>query len=517
MWNFCSRIILWMGLLMCTLGASAQQFYHTGSDEPVQTSHRQGILLAGGATDNDDAMRWLLEQADGGDVVVLRASGSDGYNDYMYSDLGVPVNSVTSIVIRSSEEASANEVLDIVQHAEVVFIAGGNQWNYVNYWRDSRLLDLLDELIHRKKISIGGTSAGMAVLGGVVFSAENNTVWSSEALSDPYHWRVMLEKDFLRIPFMEYTVTDTHYNREESDEMGRKGRHVSFLSRMVTDWDMPARGIAANEYTAVAINNEGKARVFGDPSYDDNAYFLQAYGGSPEVCESGEPLHWDRDGKALMVYMVPGDREGSGWLSLTDWVNGSGGQWQYWHVEEGQLVEGEPLDDLDDGGWIQITVRDADDGSPLEGASVYLIDHDSEPTPNYGMVNFRPVERDRQWTWVVEKEGYIPKEGNVTIGEDNTSLTVELREGDTTPVTGVISGEQLTVYPVPATDQIHIESESVITDLQLINLSGRTVNRRQTDSHTHSLETRHLQEGIYIIRVETTTGKAMQRIQIIRH
>jgi len=515
--NFCFRFILGMGLWVIALGTSAQQIYRTGSEEPVNTNHSQGILLAGGATDNDDAMRWLLEQADGGDVVVLRAGGSDGYNNYMYSELGVPVNSVTSIVIRSSEEASANEVLDVVRHAEVVFIAGGNQWNYVNYWSDSRLLDLLDELIHRKKISIGGTSAGMAVLGEVVFSAENNTVWSSEALSDPYHWRVMLEKDFLRIPFLEYTVTDTHYNREESDGMGRKGRHVGFLSRMVADWNMPARGIAANEYTAVAIDSEGKARVFGHPSYDDNAYFLQAYGGSPEVCESGEPLHWDRDGKALMVYMVPGDREGSGWLSLTDWVNGSGGQWNYWHVDEGELVEGEPLDDLEDGGWIQIMVRDADDGSPLEGASVYLIDHDSEATPNFGVVNFRPVERERQWTWVVEKDGYIPKEGIVTVEEENIALTVELTEGDTTPVTGVISGEKLTVYPVPAADQMHIESESVITNLQLIDLSGRTVYHRQPDSPTHSLETRQLPEGTYIIRAETTTGNSIQRVQIIRH
>ena len=513
--NFCFRFILGMGLWMIALGTSAQQIYRTGSEDPVNTNHSQGILLAGGATDNDDAMRWLLEQADGGDVVVLRASGSDGYNNYMYSQLGVAVNSVTSIVIRSSEEASASEVLDLVRHAEVVFIAGGNQWNYVNYWRDSRLLDLLDELIHRKKISIGGTSAGMAVLGEVVFSAENNTVWSSEALSDPYHWRVMLEKDFLQVPFMEHTVTDTHYNREESDGMGRKGRHTGFLSRMVTDWNMPAKGIAANEYTAVAIDSEGKARVFGDPSYDDNAYFLQAYGGAPEVCESETPLHWDQDGKAIMVYKVSGTTDGSYWLSLTDWINGEGGQWQFWHVDEGELVEREPLDDENEGGWIQILVRDADDGSALEGASVYLIDHDKAVTPNFGLVNFRPVERDREWTWVVEKEGYIPKEGNLTIGEDNISLTVELTKGDTTPVTGMIKGKQLTVYPMPATDQIHIESGSVITDLQLIDLSGRRVFHRQPDSTSHSLETGHLPKGTYIIRAETTAGTSIQRVQII--
>ena len=43
----------------------------------------------GGATENDNAMRWFLNLADGGDVVVLRTSGSDGYNDYMFNQLGV--------------------------------------------------------------------------------------------------------------------------------------------------------------------------------------------------------------------------------------------------------------------------------------------------------------------------------------------------------------------------------------------------------------------------------------------
>jgi cyanophycinase len=62
---------------------------------------------------------------------------------------------------------------------------------------------LLNELINEKKITIGGTSAGMAVLGEVVFTAENNTIWSSEALEDPFHWRMKLERDFLRIPHME--------------------------------------------------------------------------------------------------------------------------------------------------------------------------------------------------------------------------------------------------------------------------------------------------------------------------
>ena len=331
-------LLFFLTLLMSGF-LTAQTFYHTGNEEPVETDHLPGLVLAGGAGDNDDAMQWMLERADGGDVVVLRASGSDLYNNYFYSQLGVVVNSVTTIVVTSSGQANNEEVVESLNNAEVVFIAGGNQWNYVNHWRDTQLLETLNFLINEKQITVGGTSAGMAVLGEVVFTAENQTVWSSEALGNPYHWRVKLEKDFLEVPFMQNTVTDTHYNAEESDGNDRKGRHVAFMSRMVADWEMPARGIAANEYTAIAVDETGKARVFGHPSYPDFGYFLQKYGGPPEVCEEGEPLTWYQDKQAVRVYKVKGDFEGSGWFDIGNWEDGEGGEWQFWYVDEGVLYE----------------------------------------------------------------------------------------------------------------------------------------------------------------------------------
>jgi len=339
------KILLTILLVLTVLFGWTQEIYHTGNEESVDTDHLPGLVLAGGETDNDDAMAWMLQRADGGDVVVLRASGSDGYNNYFYSGLGVEVNSVTSIVITGPEDTESPEVLDILAEAEVVFIAGGNQWHYVDEWRDSEMLDMLNELITNKKITIGGTSAGMAVLGEVVFGAENGTVWSSEALSDPYHWRVKLEKDFLQVPFMEQTVTDSHYNRIHDDGMDRHGRHVGFMARMIADWQMDARGIAANEYTAIAVDQAGQARVFGHPSYDDYAYFLQKHGGPPETCVPGEPLHWEQGGEAILVYQVKGDFEGSGWFDIDNWDEGEGGEWHYWYVVDGELLVAEVDDE----------------------------------------------------------------------------------------------------------------------------------------------------------------------------
>jgi hypothetical protein len=59
--------------------------YVTGSDANADvTPTGPGLILMGGGTDVDAAFQWWKPRISGGDVVVLRASGADGYNDYLY-------------------------------------------------------------------------------------------------------------------------------------------------------------------------------------------------------------------------------------------------------------------------------------------------------------------------------------------------------------------------------------------------------------------------------------------------
>lgn len=125
--------------------------YITGDSADVVTIPLPGIVLAGGATDNDDAMIWMLQRAAGGDVLVIRASGEDGYNDYFFSDLGVEVNSVETIVFNSSDASYDEYVLQQLENCELLFIAGGDQWDYVSMWRNTSVEDKIKYLIHDKK------------------------------------------------------------------------------------------------------------------------------------------------------------------------------------------------------------------------------------------------------------------------------------------------------------------------------------------------------------------------------
>ena len=75
-------------LLYCFLGlsmvCSAQDYesFFVGNTTNVETVPSFGICLMGGASEDDNAMQWFLNKANGGDVIVIRTSGGDDYNDY---------------------------------------------------------------------------------------------------------------------------------------------------------------------------------------------------------------------------------------------------------------------------------------------------------------------------------------------------------------------------------------------------------------------------------------------------
>jgi cyanophycinase-like exopeptidase len=325
-------------LLIITTFCFGQSYtsYFTGDTSDVSPTPFGGTLLMGGATENDSAMVWFLKQANGGDIVVIRASGADGYNDYFYSDLGISVNSVETIVTTSLTAALDPYVEDKIRKAEGLWIAGGDQFMYASFWKNNVIEDALNYLINVKKAVVGGTSAGMAIQGQAYFDAANGSVTSATALANPYDSQVSIGyNDFLSNPTLQNVITDTHYNNPD-----RKGRQVTFLARMMQDFGINAKGIACNEYVSVCIDTNNIARVFGEyPAYPNEiAYFTQVnciLPNTPEQCSTGVALNWQRNNEAIKVYKVPGTMTGSNTFDLNDWLTGSGGSWENWYVNNG--------------------------------------------------------------------------------------------------------------------------------------------------------------------------------------
>lgn len=308
-----------------SLSTSGASIGLVGSVEDITTITESGFVLAGGGKDVDAAMKWLIDRSGGGDFVIIRASGSIGYNDYLY-ELG-KLNSVETLLINSREKAMEKETGKRIREAEALFIAGGDQWNYVNYWSNSEVSEAIKYLIEEKKVPIGGTSAGCAVLSEFIFDARNDTVVSGDALANPYTLPVSVSKSFIRLPFLENTIADQHYSQRD-----RLGRHVTFMARMSKDFNVSKpKGIAADERTAVCIDKSGNATVLGS----GNAFFLINDGIKPEVCEAGKPLSWINKNKALRVYVFQATPEGTQAFNLQHWPKKK--PTEYWSVNEGVL------------------------------------------------------------------------------------------------------------------------------------------------------------------------------------
>ena len=311
--------------------------YFTGDTSDVSPTPKGGICLMGGSVENDAAMKWFLRQASGGDIVVIRASGSNGYNSYMFTDLGETVNSVESIVLPSISASNEAYVVRRIREAEGLWIAGGDQANYVNFWKNGPIRDALNYLINQKKAVIGGTSAGMAVLGGAYFAALNGTITSEAALSNPFDSRVSLAvNDFLDVPILRGVLTDTHF-----DNPDRKGRLVTFMARLLRDFKLQAKAIACEERVALTIDTAGMAQAFCSrtPRYAYLAQLGCATNRLPETLAENTPLTWQRGGEAVKVFALLATEDGSPRFDLRKWrlaAGGTtGGTWQNWTVQNG--------------------------------------------------------------------------------------------------------------------------------------------------------------------------------------
>lgn len=269
-----------------------------GNPAHVERATRSGFVLMGGGKDVDEAFRWLIERSGGGDIVVLRASGTAAYNPYIHR-LGA-VDSVETIILRDRSASSDPALLAKVHRAEALWIAGGDQWNYVRLWKDTPLMREIQWLIDHKR-PVGGTSAGLAILADYYFSAEHDTIQSPEALADPFSPRLTLGKNFLRIPGLERTITDSHFSQRN-----RFGRATAFLARMQREsGQTKVRAIGVDEATALLVDENGAAIVVGR-----NVVQVIETTELPVVCEPGRPL----DVRNLRVTrLVAGDKIRLGW------------------------------------------------------------------------------------------------------------------------------------------------------------------------------------------------------------
>jgi len=287
------------------------KYYLTGSPGDVVRETRGLWVAQGGGDDVDENYVRMGAYGGGGDFVVLRASGADDYNQYIFDLCGC--DSVETFVFDKGAGTADPFVIQTIRNAEALFIAGGDQSNYIRYWKDTPVEDAINH-VAAKPAPIGGTSAGMAVMGEFVYSAEGaESLTAAVALADPYAPDLTLARDFLALPGLENVITDQHLQ-----ERDRIGRTVALLARLQQDgWSETPRAIAADRETALHIDPAtGVAEVFATADHPTPFVYFMRPAGPPTACEGGKPLTTG----AIAIYRLgPGGK-----FDLTRW-KGTGG------------------------------------------------------------------------------------------------------------------------------------------------------------------------------------------------
>jgi cyanophycinase len=289
------------------------------ADAPASPNLTPGLVLMGGGTDVDAAFQWMCQRAGGGDFLVIRTSGTDAYNPYI-QELCPQMDSVETIIIGNVNGANTTYVSNQILNAEALWIAGGDQSTYVDLWRGTAVQTGVNFLLNTKLAPVGGTSAGLAVLSQFIYTGERGSVTSSQALADPFHRYVTLDRDLFQSALGGGKLYDSHFVTRD-----RMGRSLAFLARIVNNgWATQPRGIGIDEETALLVTSNGSATMVGTGA----AYFLQAPGPAQVVVED-TPLTYLNIG----VYKLPQ----GGTFNFSTWT-GAGGVAYTLNVNNGSLT-----------------------------------------------------------------------------------------------------------------------------------------------------------------------------------
>ncbi|MEO0651295.1 MAG: cyanophycinase, partial [Planctomycetota bacterium] len=221
----------------------------------------QGYIAAeGGGSVNaawsQNVFGWMLAKAGGsGQVVILGVSGAD--NAAASQFLAAGASSATNLAVTQAN-ADLQATYDAIRSADVVWMRGGNQANYVQWWNDTLTEQAIRD-VYDAGGAIGGTSAGCAVLGELIYDSIAGSLSPKEALRDPFSPKLTFTDDFLELG--RGILFDTHFT-----ERGRVARLAVMLARAEADLGIDALGIGVDDRTAFCLSPDGTAEVIGEGS-----------------------------------------------------------------------------------------------------------------------------------------------------------------------------------------------------------------------------------------------------------
>ncbi len=241
-----------------------------------------GLVLGGGGTDVNGEFVWIHDTVvgshgrRGGDLVVLRATGNNDYDRYIYRL--APYHSVRTLLVPVCSSAETlREAAAIVARSSAIFFAGGDQADYA-IWKGTPVQSAVQRVYDAGGV-VGGTSAGEAILSKFVFDARNDVdrdANTRNAVHHPYERLISFTYDLFAFAPLHDAIADMHFVTRN-----RFGRTAVFMARQIADGKVRRRpavvfGIGVDEASGIVIDKHGVGTLL-----------LQGKGGSAFLIRGG--------------------------------------------------------------------------------------------------------------------------------------------------------------------------------------------------------------------------------------
>jgi cyanophycinase len=228
----------------------------------------------------DEVFGWMVEKGHKGPAVIIGAIALDAEDlpdnrEALFKKLGA--KSCTSLII-NEKNADTQEIYDAITAASIVFIRGGAQERYVNWWKGTKTEEAIHAVFDKGGV-IAGTSAGCAILGEVSYDSKVGSLKPTEALEDSCHKNLTLTTDFLGL--VPGVLFDTHFT-----ERGRIGRLPVMLAHVRDELHRDdIVGFGVDPRTALCVEPNGTATVRGE----GNITLIEFSIGTRSLIPAGKP------------------------------------------------------------------------------------------------------------------------------------------------------------------------------------------------------------------------------------
>ncbi len=210
------------------------------------------------------------------------------YFQWIGSVMGTNV-AAFNVEVGSVADANNNTRVSPVANADVIFIKGGDQGEYFDWWNGALLETHIRSVVQTRNGAIGGTSAGAMSQAQYCFCGSGDLI-SADVLADAksvYLDDVSqpgtsgIHTDFLS--FVPNAVIETHYTQR-----GRMGRLIGIMARAIADSNnRTLLGIGLEQKTGLVIR-AGIAEVIGQ----GEVAFFKETANSVLRRDAGKPLFY---------------------------------------------------------------------------------------------------------------------------------------------------------------------------------------------------------------------------------